>query len=1111
MSRLGSFLLRDRLGSGAQGEVWSARRAHGGRVVAVKLLRVNKGLSEGHRAAFLGAARSIAALHHPAIVAVEDFGLVGEGDRVKAPVGTPWLAMELLEGGSLAEDPPEGWVELRGMLDVLLGALAHAHARDVVHRDLKPANVLRDDKGRLRLADFGMSLDLERASRDNPLAGGTPATMAPEQFSVSWRQQGPWTDLYALGVLGWWATSGSWPHQGSELASWRAAHHAGVQGSLAPRFGVPDGFEAWLRALMAAQPRDRPTDAAAARRSLRRLILEAQGSDLAPPAAVGVLDVPTLIEPGGGVLRRTTAPLSVEVPDLEGTWTEPLAAPARNLLSEEDATSVPARWQLRHRARTDHGLGLGLVSLRSPTLVGRSREQETLWSLLRAVAAEQRARAVLVRGIAGIGKSALCGWLYRRARELGVVLGMRTGGPGAPGLVSLLRRLWRVEGLSGARLEARLSRALADEGAEAPDTAASVARLLSPRCPPAELVALTLRAIARRRGSRPLLLWVDEAHCDAAGRLLARRVLDLGFPALVMLAIRDEAVPASLQPELQALAAHPAVETLRIGPLARRAREDLLGSVVSLSPELSASLGERSRGHPLFALELARDWARRGLLEAGPQGYRLVRDAPPLPRDLAQVWSLRLSSLVVNRAARVAFELAAVLGEPVDVARWGRACEEAGAPVPHELWAELVRQALVKPEGEESWRFSHSMLCEALVDECRRGLRLQSAHAACAEALAAEDEPDLAELLLHRAGARQDQAVIDGFPAAVQAVIYAGDRNRALGLCAATLEALDRVRVSAESVERVKVRYAQARIARISEDAAEGLALATEARELALAGGHTELAMNAGRVVVQCEIDLGHFDSAAALAGRLAGESGDALMLGYRAMALARLGQLEVAEAILGQLLEQTGFLAWFLRGAIALERCAPADAEAWLRGAIERAEGVGSPLNAASFRASLSQARRLQGDTAGAQRLAEQAVHALDAVGSPWARTALVQSALSALASGRPRAALAPAQRVLRETLERPQDLLRCEAAAALGWAGALLGEPDLVVEALLEPLPEVSLTRASLRDLVSAWQAAAHALCGDADDPTLRAEARAMAKSCIERLRAQRVQPTR
>ena len=289
------------------------------------------------------------------------------------------------------------------------------------------------------------------------------------------------------------------------------------------------------------------------------------------------------------------------------------------------------------------------------------------------------------------------------------------------------------------------------------------------------------------------------------------------------------------------------------------------------------------------------------------------------------------------------------------------------------------------------------------------------------------------------------------------------------------------------------------------------MALASEARELALAGGHTDLALSAGRVVVQCEIDLGHFDTAAALAGRLAGESGNALLLGYRAMALARLGQLEVAEAILGQLLERTGFLALYLRGAIELERGAPAAAEPWLRRAIERAEDEDSPLNAASFRASLSQARRLQGDLAGARSLADQAVQMLDAVGSPWVRTALVQVALAALASGRPQEALTPARRVISETLDRPRDQDRSVAAAALGWAAAALGETHLVVEALLEPLPDVAPTRAALRDLVFAWQAAAHALCGDSWDPALRAEARAMIERCNERLRAQPVRAMR
>ena len=92
---------------------------------------------------------------------------------------------------------------------------AHAHARGVVHRDLKPANVLLDESEgsqQLWLTDFGIAhlarraLDRQGEPEEAFEEGsvlGTPGYMAPEQLRGEWREQGPWTDLYALGCLTW--------------------------------------------------------------------------------------------------------------------------------------------------------------------------------------------------------------------------------------------------------------------------------------------------------------------------------------------------------------------------------------------------------------------------------------------------------------------------------------------------------------------------------------------------------------------------------------------------------------------------------------------------------------------------------------------------------------------------------------------------------------------------------------------------------------------------------------------------------------------------------------------------------------------------------------------
>jgi serine/threonine protein kinase len=95
----------------------------------------------------------------------------------------------------------------------VLDALAHAHARGVIHRDIKPANVLlMPGRARAKLSDFGLAHMAERDSESSAdFATGTPAYMAPEQVLARIRDQGPWTDLYAVGCLAYSLLTGSAP------------------------------------------------------------------------------------------------------------------------------------------------------------------------------------------------------------------------------------------------------------------------------------------------------------------------------------------------------------------------------------------------------------------------------------------------------------------------------------------------------------------------------------------------------------------------------------------------------------------------------------------------------------------------------------------------------------------------------------------------------------------------------------------------------------------------------------------------------------------------------------------------------------------------------------
>src|SRR5688572_30615768 len=160
--RLGPYDVFRQLGRGGMGVVWEARLRASDELVALKVLTAAGAADPAFVALFENEARSVAALDHPNIVTILDYGRVPDADADGAglPAGTPFLAMEVAIGGTLSDPGPvdRSWDGVRALLLALLSALGHAHARGVVHRDLKPANVLLDStRTEPRLTDFGLA------------------------------------------------------------------------------------------------------------------------------------------------------------------------------------------------------------------------------------------------------------------------------------------------------------------------------------------------------------------------------------------------------------------------------------------------------------------------------------------------------------------------------------------------------------------------------------------------------------------------------------------------------------------------------------------------------------------------------------------------------------------------------------------------------------------------------------------------------------------------------------------------------------------------------------------------------------------------------------------
>lgn len=294
----GRYSLEEQIGVGGMATVWRATDTLLGRQLAIKRLSPHLKSDRAASERFRREGQAAARLNHPGILTVFDAGEDQDG---------PWIAMELIEGETLAKrlasSGPMGLVAVASFIGQAAAAVDYAHENGIVHRDIKPANLMIEPGGRIRLADFGIAKPLDDpATITSPgEMVGTISYVAPE--IVRGEQASAASDIYSLAAVAYEMLTGEKPYSADTTAGLLEMIRKGDGPDLVGK--VPPEVVPALNRALARDPARRPDSASAFAAELDQpstLVMpvgatDPENSPAAPFLSAGSSDEPTVLMP----------------------------------------------------------------------------------------------------------------------------------------------------------------------------------------------------------------------------------------------------------------------------------------------------------------------------------------------------------------------------------------------------------------------------------------------------------------------------------------------------------------------------------------------------------------------------------------------------------------------------------------------------------------------------------------------------------------------------------------------------------------------------------------------------------------------------------------------